>query len=120
MFHDRSGKFDASRLAATASDYMNPVATASGALMLGAILARAPLRWLLAFAGGFVVGQAMRDGPWLFARDTRVVRPPAPEWISKPKPGPDGHLSEDALVHHASEDSFPASDPPSYTTGRGS
>jgi hypothetical protein len=119
MFRHLSGKFDAKHLATMASDNMNPVVTASGALMVGALLARAPLRWLLAFAGGFVIGQAMRDGPWRFA-DTGVRRPATPEWISKPKPGPDGHLSDDALVHHASEDSFPASDPPSYTTGRGS
>src|SRR5690348_13482209 len=117
MFSD---KIDAKHLAQAASDNLNPVVTASAALMVGAIIARSPLRWLLAFAGGFVAGQAMRDGPWRFTGQTPVQRPAAPEWISKPKPGPDGHLSEDALVHHASEDSFPASDPPSYTTGRGS
>ena len=120
MFRDNSGKFDASRLAATASDYMTPVVTASAALMLGALIARAPLRWLLAFAGGFVAGQAMRDGEWRFELRHEAPRRPVPEWLSKPKPGPDGTLSEDALVHHASEDSFPASDPPSYATGRGS
>ena len=119
MFRDNSGKFDASRLAAMASDTMTPVVTASAALMLGSMLARAPLRWLLAFAGGFVVGQAMRDGPWALPGQ-HAARRPTPEWISKPKPGPDGTLSDDALVHHASEDSFPASDPPSYSTGRGS
>jgi hypothetical protein len=119
MFNKRSGKLDPSRLAATAADHMSPVTTASAALMIGAVLARAPLRWLLAFAGGFVVGQAMRDGPWTLP-GRPAARRPAPEWISKPKPGPDGTLSDDALVHHASEDSFPASDPPSYTTGRGS
>ena len=121
MLRDNSGKIDGSQLAKTASEYMTPVATASAALMIGAMLARAPLRWLLAFAGGFVAGQAMRDGDWRFTlQRTERSRRPTPEWLSKPKPGPDGTLSEDALVHHSSEDSFPASDPPSYTTGRGS
>ena len=119
MVRDNSGKFDASRLADAAAEYMTPVATASAALMLGAVLARAPLRWLLAFAGGFVAGQAMRDGEWRFTLRDEGPRRPTPEWLSKPRPGPDGRLSEDSLVHHASEDSFPASDPPSYTTGRG-
>ena len=119
MIRDSSGRIDTNKLAAAASDLMTPVATASGALMIGALLARAPLRWLLAFAGGFVVGQAMRDGPWDFARRPARPRRPKPEWVSNPKPGPEGKLEDDALVHHASEDSFPASDPPSYTTGRG-
>jgi hypothetical protein len=120
MFRQASGKFDASRLAAAAAEPTKHAAADSGGLMIGALLARAPLRWLLAFAGGFVLGQAMRDGPWRFTSQMPVRRPADPEWISKPKPGPDGHLGEDALVHHASEDSFPASDPPSYATGRGS
>src|ERR1700742_3794343 len=114
----RNNSIDTNSLAAKVSDGMNPVATASGALMVGALLARAPLRWLLAFAGGFVAGQALRDGPWRFA-SPQSPRRPAPEWLSNPQPGPGGRLHEDALVHHSSEDSFPASDPPSYNTGRG-
>jgi hypothetical protein len=118
MIRDKSIDTSSS-LAAKVSDVMTPVATASGALMVGALLARAPLRWLLAFAGGFVAGQALRDGPWGFASPQSRGRRPAPEWLSNPQPGPGGRLHEDALVHHASEDSFPASDPPSYNTGRG-
>jgi hypothetical protein len=116
MIHDRLGQIDTDRLAAQASDLMTPVVTASAALVVGAVLSRTPLKWLLAFAGGFVAGQAMRSGSWQFAA---VRRGHEPEWVSNPKPGADGKLAEDTLVQAASEDSFPASDPPSYTTGRG-
>lgn len=44
------------------------------------------------------------------------------EWISEHRPGPDGHMSPDELADDASEDSFPASDPPAHmssvTAGR--
>jgi hypothetical protein len=41
----------------------------------------------------------------------------APEWLSEYRVGPDGRVRPDALVMAMSEDSFPCSDPPSFTPG---
>lgn len=98
-------------------NHLTPSQTATAAMLAATLFAPRPLRWLLAFAGGFVLGQSLRQGQ--AARERRSHRRP-PEWISDPKPDHTGRLNDETLVHAASEDSFPASDPPSYTTGRGS
>lgn len=41
----------------------------------------------------------------------------APEWLSEYRVGPDGRVRSDVLVMAMSEDSFPCSDPPSFTPG---
>lgn len=100
---------------------LTPTNTAAGALILGSLLVRGPMRWAFAALAGVVVGQRM--GAVKTARMFQHRRREASaerEWISDPRPGPDGRLSPDALTQAASEDSFPASDPPSHPTKRGS
>lgn len=41
-----------------------------------------------------------------------AAKPRHREWYSDHQPGPDGRLNDEALADKASEDSFPASDPP--------
>lgn len=86
----------------------------AAALIAGASLVRSPLRLALAIAGGALLGREV--AAMLSARRYREVS--EPEYVSDYTPGPDGRLSDDDLVLMGSEDSFPASDPPSYTGTR--
>jgi len=66
---------------------------------------------------GMAVGGAI--AAWLRTRERMPARSvPAgkarPEWYSDHAPGADGRLDADALADEASEDSFPASDPPAH------
>ena len=69
---------------------------------------------MLAVTGGVLLGREVAG-----MACARMERSTAePEYISDYEPGPDGRLSDDQLVAKSSEDSFPASDPPSYTGTR--
>lgn len=71
-------------------------------ILLGMALGSAAAAWFLT-----------RQQPISAALTARPPsRPRRREWYSDHLPGPDGRLDDDALVDDASEDSFPASDPP--------
>ena len=75
---------------------------AGATLIVPAILRPSPNRILLALAGAMLLQRGI-TGRWLFARRTGAITNP-----KKPLPRRDP-------VTVASEDSFPASDPPAWT-----
>lgn len=75
----------------------SPVTTATATLLAASMVTRGPIRWLLAAAAGFVAGQAIRRNASQHVRNEPMLR--------------------DKLADTASQDSFPASDAPSFTSG---
>jgi len=88
-------------------------------VVLGAyLLTRLPFRFLSGVALGFVAGWALRgsesEANWASSRGGQSITR-GREWVAKHEPGPSGRMSTQEKVDEMGEDSFPASDPPSYT-----
>lgn len=96
------------------------LATAGG-LMVASFSTRTPLRLALGMAAGLLVargvlGHAPETGGG--SPDEERAHRTQPEWLSEAEPEPHGRLHPDKLIDSASQDSFPASDPPAYSGGR--
>ena len=82
---------------------------ASAALLLGAVVFGRFMRPVLTFAAGMTAARGLwgiSDG------DGSSTSSGGPEWLSDHRPGPNGRLNQNQKADLASEDSFPASDPP--------
>jgi hypothetical protein len=80
--------------------------------MLGVLaIRRLPMTLVTGAALGFAAVWAMRN-----MRQGSAERDQ--DWISRHEPGPSGTMPPDEKVEEASEESFPASDPPAYTVTR--
>ncbi|HEX6981056.1 MAG TPA: hypothetical protein VF342_17325 [Alphaproteobacteria bacterium] len=88
-------------------------------VVLGAyLLTRLPFGFLSGMALGFAAGWAVRgtegEAGWASRRGGQSITR-GREWVAKHEPGPGGSMSTQEKVDEMVEDSFPASDPPSYT-----
>lgn len=96
------------------------LATAGG-LMVASFKTRTPLRLALGMAAGLLVARGVLghapETPSGSA-DEEPAHKPLPEWLSQAEPESHGGLHPDQLIDSASQDSFPASDPPAYSGGR--
>ena len=87
-----------------------------GAVLGAYVLTRLPLSMLTGLALGFVFGWTLR-GEQMSGYAMRPSKR-GREWLSEHEPQPSGRMAPDERVDDMSEDSFPASDPPSYTATR--
>lgn len=86
-------------------------------VLVGTLFARTPLRWLLALGAGAVLARALSRGGFEQQAGRETGREP-PQWVSDPQPDAFGRLSEEEQMRIEGENTFPASDPPSYSGAR--
>jgi hypothetical protein len=82
-----------------------------GAMLGVFVLRRLPRTLVTGAALGFAAAWAMRNM-------RRGAAERSQDWISRHEPGPSGTIPPDEKIEEASEESFPASDPPAYTVTR--